>query len=168
LATTSVQDANDADSSEHDAVIARRFQHLARVRAHQRARRRNRVILAMSAVAALAGASVLGFATVRGTSSHPSGETPPRRAPLATPAPEATRPFPPQPAPAAPPASPLRAIAATPEVALPPRPPVDATPPRPAPPRMTGATVVPRAAPVEAETGDATAAIDWLFKTKSP
>jgi hypothetical protein len=170
MATMSVREESDSGSREHDAASLR-FQRLERVRARQRARRRGRLILITLLVATLAGVGVLGFTTVRGTSSERASEARSGAA-IGTPA----RPV----EPIAPP-GPV-------ELALPPRSvPITSTltagstPSRPtplpptagpaardaSPPRMPAPAVGRSPAP-DTDERDATAAIDWLLKKRSP
>jgi hypothetical protein len=151
MATISVREASESGSREQDAANLR-FQRLERVRARQRARRRGRLILITLLVATLAGVSVLGFTTVRGTSSERAGEAR-SEAVIGTPA----WPMEPMSAPS------------TVELTLPPRPVPPTTGPaarEASPPRMTAPAVGRSPAP-ETDERDATAAIDWLLKTRS-
>lgn len=67
MATAPIVDAPDSRSTEQD-VVTPQFQRLQRVRARQRSRRRQRWILVSPFVVALAGAGVVVFAAVLGTS----------------------------------------------------------------------------------------------------
>jgi hypothetical protein len=159
MATMSTQEASDLVASEWDAA-SRRFERLARVRAHRRARRRNRVVLITVVVAALIGVGVLGLTSVRRTSATPS----PVAATLAPPPMAPTRP-----------SLPVAPTLATPPTLTAPPPTLTAPPPRP--PVATSARTgeggrprgerpgAPRAA--DAETDDGAAVIDWLLKTRS-
>jgi hypothetical protein len=171
MATVSVREAGDSGSREQDAASLR-FQRLARVRARQRARRRGRLILIALLVATLAGVSVLGFTTARGTSSERAGDarsgagigTPARPIePSDAPSPvEVT--LPPRPLPATPPSTPTRGN--TPSGAPPVPPTVGPVARESALPRTTTPAVGRSSAP-ETDERDATAAIDWLLKTRS-
>jgi hypothetical protein len=172
-----VLDSIESRSIEKDETL--RFERLERVRARQRARRRQRLIFVTVLTTTLAGIGILGF-TKRHTASTAVGN-PPAVRPMFTiaPAPSGDGELkrdaaaPPRLPDAAPPsrlpdsAPPLRLPDAA---ALPPRLPAVAPPPAPhspAPPagRSGGATVPSRAEPRDAEAGDSTAAIDWLLKT---
>jgi hypothetical protein len=166
MATMSTQEASDLVASEWDAA-SRRFERLARVRAHRRARRRNRVVLITVVVAALIGVGVLGLTSVRRTSATPS----PVAATLAPPPMAPTRPS----LPVAPTLATPPTLTAPPPTLTAPPPTLTAPPPRP--PVATSARTgeggrprgerpgAPRAA--DAETDDGAAVIDWLLKTRS-
>jgi hypothetical protein len=173
MATTSTGIAIDPGSNTPDAASLR-FDRLARVRALRRARRRKRVVLITLLVAALTGVGVLALTSGRGTSSESTGAARPRP-PIAAPTPVVVPTL--APAASAAPASTLAPAAPlAPASTLAPAPTLTAPPPRPpvphggraaAPaPRRGAAAEGPSAG--ETDTGDGSAAIDWLLKTRSP
>jgi hypothetical protein len=166
MVTISVSDASESGASEQD-VASRRFQRLERVRARQRARRRNRLILVAMLVAALTGAGVLAFTAVRGTSSEPVGDARSRQ-PVGTPPPATAPALPPRPATGTPSASTPAPFGAKSSTVPPPRIQMDASPAREVQSPATGVTGPSPGAPREAEADDGAAAIDWLLKTRSP
>ena len=164
MATVPILVPTDSRSIGHDTE----FQRLERVRAQRRARRRYRLFLVTTLAIVLAGAGVLGFATIRRTSFERLG-SPSSPAPV-----EMLRPA------AASPAATSSAFS-PPSAVVPPPPRVDAV--RGAatqPPRIQvqadrrarplsdnqgrGAVAPSREEKHDAEAVDPTAAIDWLLK----
>jgi hypothetical protein len=184
MATAPIVDATDSQATEQD-VVTLQFQRLQRVRARQRSRRRHRLILIAPLLVGLAGAGVVVFAAVLGTSlewlldarAPTPGDPPPPPAfstigtglgaavtPASALVPDAA---PPQRPPAdIRPASVARpsATRSTPRAAVPQA--GAAAPPSPPPleERQDDAAVAPtRDEPNRVEAADAAAAIDWLL-----